>query len=435
MGRVARLAAGIALLAALLPAPAYGFDRFGPQTSDATYGKSITFSVVLVGGEPDRLELVMRVGGSTDDVVTTVTPSGADATYLWDVATDYVTPNTRITYRWRAIDGGKVTVGPQGSVLYDDDRPGLDWHSASFDAVTLHWYGSAESTARQFGELSNGAVQRAEKLFGYQLNGAVDVFVYQTRAAFFDALGPGAREWTGAATYPDLRTVFMYLEGTNTDYLERALGHELTHVVFHDATANPYHEPARWLNEGLAVWSETGDARAERSTVKFEARGGGLFAFEALVDQFPIGDRGSSLAYAEGTTMMDDIIDQHGPEAIARITAAYRKGASDGEALQAGTGIAATRLYDDFYAAFGVKAPRPVTAAPPLPSNVKLPSGGLPTLSGGAAANPTPAANAARAPGGGGAADVAVFGVLGIAALLAIGLAVLVRRRAARADG
>ena len=32
--------------------------------------------------------------------------------------------------------------------------------------------------------------------------------------------------------------------------------HEVTHVVFHDATANPFHEPAKWFNEGLSTWSE-----------------------------------------------------------------------------------------------------------------------------------------------------------------------------------
>jgi hypothetical protein len=434
VGRVARLAASLLLLTAVLPASAYGFDRFGAQTDDATYGKAITFSIDLVGGAPDRLELVMHVGGSQEEVVTTVTPRGSRATYVWDVSTEHVTPNTRITYRWRAIDGGRVTTGPQGSLLYDDDRPGLDWQSASFGATTMHWYGDAETTARRFGELSDGAVKRAEKLFGYQLSGPVDVFIYQTRAAFFDALGSGAREWTGAATYPELRTVFMYLEGAGESYLERALGHELTHVVFHDATANPYHEPARWLNEGIAVWSETGDAADERSTVEFEARGGGLFAFEALVDQFPIGERGSKLAYAEGTTMIDNIIDKDGPEAIARITAAYRKGASDAEALEAGTGIPARKLYDDFYAAFGSDPPQPVSPAALLPSNVKLPSGGLPSRSDGSA-TPTPRADAAPAGRDGAGTDWVVLAVLGMSLLVALGLALFVSRRAARRHG
>lgn len=434
MGQVARVVSGLLLLTALVPGSAYGFDRFGSQGSDATYGKAITFSIELVGGAPDRLELVMHVGGGQDDVVTTVTPRGSTASYVWDVAADHVTPNTRITYRWRAIDGGKVTVGPEGSVLYDDDRPGLDWRSLSFDATTVHWYGDAETQARRFGELSNGAVQRAEKLLGYKLSGPVDIFVYQTRAAFFDALGAGAREWTGAATFPNLRTIFMYLEGQGEAYLERALVHELTHVVFHDATANPYHEPARWLNEGIAVRSETGDAGSERSTVEFEAKGSsGIFAFESLVDQFPIGDRGSTLAYAEGTTMIDTIIDQHGPEAIARIAAAYRAGASDAEALEAGTGIAARKLYDDFYAAFGVDPPQPVAAAALLPSDVKLPGGGLPSRSG-RASTPTPGADASPA-GRTSAGAPIVVAMLGLGALLAFGFALFVRRRAARRDG
>ena len=96
------------------------------------------------------------------------------------------------------------------------------------------------------------------------------MFVYETRDEFFGALGPGAREWTGAAAYSELRTIFMWLGGGSTAYLEVAMLHEVTHIVFHDATDNPYHEPARWLNEGIATWSENGDAGGDRSIVEVE---------------------------------------------------------------------------------------------------------------------------------------------------------------------
>ncbi len=58
--------------------------------------------------------------------------------------------------------------------------------------------------------------------------------------------------------------------------------------------------------------------------------------------------------------MVDLIIDRYGAEAIARIAAAYRDGASDAEALEAGTGIPADELYADYFAAFGVDAPQPI---------------------------------------------------------------------------
>src|SRR4029453_14131825 len=148
---------------------------------------------------------------------------------------------------------------------------------------------------------------------------------------FFGALGPGVREWTGAATYPEKRTIFMWNspEAGSQAYLETVMIHEIPPIVFHDATDNPFHEPARWLNEGFATWSETQEASGERGIVQQEAAGAGLFSFDAIKGQFPLGEGGGRLSYAQGTTMIDKIISEHGREAIARIAAAYRDGASD----------------------------------------------------------------------------------------------------------
>ena len=77
--------------------------------------------------------------------------------------------------------------------------------------------------------------------------------------------------------------------------------------------------------------------------------------------------------------MVDKIVQEHGEEAIARIAAAYRQGATDAEALEEGTGVAATDLYQAFYADFGTDAPRPVTPAVLGDSDVALPGGGLPS--------------------------------------------------------
>ena len=419
--RLATLSVGMAVVASVLAAsPAWGFSGFGTSTADATYGGDMTFRIELAGGPPDRLELLLTFPGSEATFVAPVVPNGSSATYVWDTSTRHITPNTSITYRWRATNGGAVSISPVRDLLYDDDRPELDWHSAQVGDTTVHWYGGAEAQARRFGELSAGGAQRAEQLLGHQLDGPIDIFVYDTRDEFFGALGPGAREWTGAATYPELRTIFMWLGGGPDAYLATTIVHEVTHVVFRDATANPFHEPAKWLNEGLSTWSEQQSAAAERSTVAFEAAGGGLFAFPAIAQQFPIGTRGSSLSYAMGAVMVDMIIADHGREAIARMATAYRDGASDDEAIRAGTGLSADELYAAFYRAFGVSVPSPVQPAPLPPSNVDLPGGAGASGSGGPG-SPQPAPTGA---GGGGSSDWTDIGLLVmVGALMLAGLA------------
>ncbi len=419
--------------AALAVSPAAAFDGFGEATADSAYNRQIRFDVELTGDEPERLELLIRTPGSETTFVVAVNPGRDTATYVWNTAAEYVAPNTLVTYQWRATDGEEVTLSDPGTIRYEDDRAGLDWQSAQLGETTVHWYGDAEAQAMRFGELAAVGVEQGEALLGTELAGPVDVFIYDSREDFFGALGPGAREWTGAAAYNEIRTILMWLEGGPPDYLETAMLHEITHIVFFDATDNPYHDPATWINEGIATWSETGDAADQTAFVRSRAEAEGLFAFEAITERFPIGDLGGNLSYAQGTAMIDFIVDRYGRESIARLTAAYRDGASDEEALQVATGVSAQELYDAFYAEFGVQAPTPVEPEPIAPSDVEIPEpGGVDPggVDGGpsvAPGDPTPAA-----PGEGGIEPLVLVVVLVVAVAVVALVALVVARRAAR---
>jgi hypothetical protein len=377
IGRVLLIVLLAGGLIGLQPSAVRAFSGFGPMSADATYGRDMTFSIRLDGGSPSRLELLLDFSGSDATFVAPVTATGDTATFRWDAAADYVTPNTRIEYRWRATVGDQAIESRSASLLYDDDRPALQWQSASVGDAVLHWVDGAEDQARHFGELTAGAAERAEALLGHDLDAPVDIFVYQTQDQFFGALGPGAREWTGAAAYPELRTVFMYLQGNPQSYLDSVVTHEVTHVVFNDATQNAYHEPARWLNEGLATWAEQQNADEQQATVRRAAEDGELLAFDAITQQFPIGDTAARLAYAEGTTMVAMLIDEDGHEAIARLAKAYRDGATDAAALEAAAGKPADQLYAHYFDSFDADAPQPVAPEPLLSSNVRTPDGGL----------------------------------------------------------
>ncbi|MGI8999125.1 MAG: peptidase MA family metallohydrolase [Candidatus Limnocylindria bacterium] len=441
---------GAAMVAALVigilaAAEVRAFDGFGAMTADSTYDVEIRFDVELNGEVPDRLELLVRTPGSESSFVTVVEPEGEGeggaVSYVLDTSVDHLTPNTLVTYQWRATDGDDVVLGPEQTVRYEDDRDGLDWQRAQLGEATVHWYGDAEAQARRFGELTAVGVERAEDLLGTQLAGPVDVFVYDSREDFFGALGPGAREWTGAAAYSELRTIFMWLGGGSPAYLEVAMVHEVTHIVFFDATDNAFHEPARWLNEGIATWSEAEDAGGQRGIVEFEASGAGLFSFDAISEQFPIGERGGQLSYAQGTTMVDLIIDRYGREAIARMTAAYRDGGSDAEALEAATDLPADELYAAFFEEFGVDQPEPITPEPIGASNVDRPLAGE-VDAGGVdpdSVDEEPPAPPDSVPGerpSAGADDIAMplLGLLAGAGIAAIAAAIWLSRRAARSQ-
>ncbi|MEO5986946.1 MAG: hypothetical protein ABIW50_00605, partial [Candidatus Limnocylindria bacterium] len=193
MGRLRHVALGAvagAFLALATPHAVAAFDGFGEVSADSTYDVEIRFDVEYRGSAPDRLELLTRTPGSEVAVVAPVEPRGGSASFVWDTSIDYVTPNTLLTYWWRATVDGEVVLTPESTIRYEDDRERLDWQRAQLGEATVHWYGDAEAQARRFGELTADGVAQAEDLLGTRLAGPVDVFVYASRDDFFSALGP-----------------------------------------------------------------------------------------------------------------------------------------------------------------------------------------------------------------------------------------------------
>src|SRR5688572_2520071 len=151
MGRLSRwVAAAIGTLALglLTPDAIAAFDGFGETTADSTYDVEIRFEAELTGDEPDRLELLLHTPGGEGSFVAPVEPDGATATYVWDTSIEYVTPNTPVTYQWRATVGDDVVLSPEATIRYEDDREGLDWQQAQLGEATVHWYGDAAAQAQ-----------------------------------------------------------------------------------------------------------------------------------------------------------------------------------------------------------------------------------------------------------------------------------------------
>jgi hypothetical protein len=372
LGVVAVIAGSIGLLAHPASTRAGG-GSFSDLAADATFGVEMTFSATWNGADPDYVELLL---GFADDarLVVPVALEGGRLAHVRDMTDAYAPPNTVVAYQWRAVDGDTATLSPEREILYDDDRSGLDWDQARIGSATVHWYRGNEGVARRFGDLAGDAADRAGELLGASLADPIDIFVYETREEFLGAVGPAAREWIGAATYPNIRTVFMWLEAGSSAFLDTTIAHEVTHVVFHDASDNPYHEPPSWLNEGTATWAELGNASTEEALVRLEAGSDeGLMAFEALTAQFPIDARGASLAYAQGATMVDHILATYGDHALAAIMAAYRDGATDDEAIEAGTGADFADIRAEYFDGFGVAEPEPIEPNPLADSDVPLP--------------------------------------------------------------
>jgi len=120
--------------------------------------------------------------------------------------------------------------------------------------------------------------------------------------------------------------------------VEELVTHELAHLVFDEAVANPYQYPPRWLNEGLAVYLSRGYTARDRRQVEGAAGGGTIIPLEGLGGQFPTRSNRISLAYAESVSAVDYFVETYGEDQLVQLITSFAEGTGLDGAFVASTG-------------------------------------------------------------------------------------------------
>jgi hypothetical protein len=379
LGRLAA-ATALALTALLTPVmPTLAADPVLPRpTATVTFLDNIelTGEATLSGGIA-RMEIVIDIEGSDRSFVAGVAVPDdtgvVEIGYVFDTAGGSIFPNTRLDARFRAtlVDGSTVT-GPSVSVLYEDTR--LDWNVRSGEFVTVHWTAGGSEFGRRALQIADDAVRDVTDLLGVSESEPIDFYVYASNDDFYDVIGPGARENVGGEAHPDIRTLFAQISGFQIDdpWVASVVPHELTHLVFDTAVANPYHYPSRWLNEGLAVYLSDGYTRGDRSAVEAAVANGSLLPLTALTGQFPTKSQ-FGLAYAESASAVDFLVREYGQPAMVALVRSYADGVTDDEAFEAALGVDVAGFETAWLADLGAEAPVPYgpvdAPAGPVPSD------------------------------------------------------------------
>ncbi len=381
--RVARLAAaGLLASVALVPlaAPTLAADPVLPRpTASARFLSHIAFAgTATLSGPVRRLEIVLDIEGFQRSVVADVVPRGTsgrvDLEYVMETPGGGLVPNTDVTARFRAtLDDGTLIDGPSTTVHYEDTR--YDWRVLRGDLVTVHWTDGPAAFGRRALRIGEDAVRDVGDLLGVTESDPIDFFVYADRAAFYDVLGAAARENVGGTAHPEVRTLFATIgpDAIDDPWVGVVVPHELAHLVFDTATRNPYHDPPRWLNEGLAVYLAEGYGSGDRNSVEDAVAARRLMPLGALIGQFPTTEAQFRLAYAESVSAVAFLVDRYGEDSMVRLVRSYADGVTDDEAFRAALGIDVAGFEAAWLDDLGAPAPRPygpIDAPPgPVPSD------------------------------------------------------------------
>jgi hypothetical protein len=144
--------------------------------------------------------------------------------------------------------------------------------------------------------------------------------------------------------------------------------HEMSHLVIHQATDNPYRSLPRWLDEGIAVYNENQEELDDDFRELFEqaVKRDELMSLRTLASPFPADPYQANLAYGESGAVVKFIVDTYGPEAMGELLRIFGEGALDDEALKQALGVDTDGLNNAWRISLGL---------PPLPgTEAELPN-------------------------------------------------------------
>lgn len=374
----ASLTLAITLAAVFLPGAALAASpAFGTPTVVAELGQPLTFTSAIDGADIAGVDVLVRLAFDPTVIVLPAQPGPEAGTWQVSqeidigssalcecVADGQSAPNTHFDFQFRVrATDGTTTVGPLAQGVVEDTR--FTWRTLSDRMVVVHWYAGDDAFARGAADLANQAIDRASQLLGTTLPRPVDLFIYDTQQALLEAVSPNRENIAGEA-HQDIQTMFVWLPHDQgiQDFNAEVVRHELTHLVFDAATHNPYHDPPRWLNEGIAVYLSVGYTGDYRSYVSTGVATHTLIPLDGIAGLFPATQDGFYLAYGESVAAVDFFVRTYSEQQLWDLVRSYAQGMTDDDAFTAATGAGVDDFNAAWFSSLGEDVPAPLGPQP-----------------------------------------------------------------------
>jgi hypothetical protein len=329
----------------LVPAMAHGAtgNATVSVTAEIQFPNNLTFNVsaqsatqindIRLHFTVDRLKFAEVI---SEEVVSFTPSKKVSAQYVMDMRqTGGFPPGSSLNYWITVTDAaGAVTETLPQRITMNDQR--YTWKSLQKGMITLYWYNGNAAFGQELMDAAQQGLTRVSQNSGAELNKPVSLYVYANSTDLQGAL-VYAQDWTGGVAFTEYGIIAIGIGTSNAELTwgKGAIAHELTHLVVHQVTFNPYNDIPPWLDEGLAMNSEgpldtqftvpLSDAVANNALISVRSLSS---PFSAYADQ-------AVLAYAESYSVVHYLITTYGQEKMSALLTAFSKGSGYDEALKA----------------------------------------------------------------------------------------------------
>jgi hypothetical protein len=253
--------------------------------------------------------------------------------WSWNMeASDSVPPGGRIHWQWRITDSAGVeTLTDVQEVLWLDSTHA--WQEVRGDSMTVHYYRGGTSFGTRMKTAAEQGLKGIQKLTSLLPDGRIDVYLYSSyddlRAAVYNE-----PQWTGGLAYGEYNLLLLGIPPGSEDWGEKALAHELTHVLAGRFMFSCLGSSPAWLDEGLAMVNEGELDATSKLALDLAILQDKVFSVRSLSGGFPEDSAKASLAYSESWSIVHFLFQKGGSPSLRNLMAALRDGTSIDDALQ-----------------------------------------------------------------------------------------------------
>jgi len=262
--------------------------------------------------------------------------SKIEANWVWDMRNASLPPGAEVTYWWMIEDaaGNEFETSP-GIMHFDDER--YLWQSLTSTVLqggelTLFWYAGGDFFARELMDACQEGLARLTQDIGTYPERPVKIYIYASTSDLKGAM-ISSNEWSGGVAFTEFSTIAIGIPPSELDWGKKALVHELTHLVVHQATFSPYGRLPLWLDEGLATYNEGELDPVLRSYLEGAILEDELISVHSLCSPFSAYSEKAYLSYAQSYSIVEYLLDNYGQDKMLDLLALLKQGSTYDEAL------------------------------------------------------------------------------------------------------
>lgn len=265
------------------------------------------------------------------------------ATWVWDMRNASLPPGAEVSYWWVVKDalGNKSETLPE-IMHFDDNRcqwrsrdvtiPQAEERALPSARLTLFWYEGDDSFANELVDTCvEGLVRLAENIGAYPEK-PIEIYVYASTTDLQGAM-IFSQEWTGGVAFSQFGIIAISIPPMRLGWGKKALVHELTHLVVHQATFSPYAQLPTWLDEGLAMYNEGELDPFLNSYLERAIAQDSLISVRTLCSPFSAEPEKAYLSYAQSYSVVKYLLTNYGQDKMLDLLSLLKEGHGYDEAL------------------------------------------------------------------------------------------------------